>query len=297
MAMGEMFSEFEVSTLRDLTGFEHALASRLAALSSNISKELQRTERALSERLNQTSRRLKMAESEGEWRAILMETAARLCEKADVFFTSDEEIAGAPAFATAIETRDTVVTLRDVSQLSEKVTAQLGDAVSPRCYLFPILDKDSVPAVLYAEHPTPVDRHGLELLAAIAAGTAPSAPAPEPVAAPQPALIQLTGLTAPKARPPVPESDRAKHLAAQRFARVQVAKIILEHSDLVKLGRQNRNLYVTLKELIDSGRRKFRIDYVDPCPSMADYYHEELVRTLAQNDASQMGSEYSGALA
>jgi hypothetical protein len=302
MSMVEMFSEFEVSTLRELTGFEHSLSSRLAVLSADLAKELVRSERAWSERLNQTARRLRMAETEREWRAILVETASRMCQKADVFFTSDESIASAPAFATAIETKDTVVTLRDVSQLSERAIESLGAAVSTRCHLFPILDGEAVPAVLYAEHPVPMDRQVLELLATIAAGTMPRVVAPEPEATPAPALIQIGGITASKAGPaaaapsPVTDAERALHLAAQRFARVNVAKIILDHHHLLSFGRRNRTLYVTLKELIDSGRRRFRIDYVEKCSSMADYYHEELVRTLAQHDATQLGTEYPGAM-
>jgi hypothetical protein len=302
MSMAELFSEFEVSTLSELTRFEHSLSSRLAVLSADLAKELVRTERAWSERLNQTARRLRMAETEREWRAILIETASRMCQKVDVFFTSEEAIASAPAFATAIETKDTVVTLRDASQLSEKAIETLGEAISTRCHLFPILDGESVPAVLYAEHPVPIDRQVLELLATIAAGTMPRPVAAEPETIPSPALIQIGGVAAPKSAPnnnarvPVTEFDRAIHLAAQRFARVEVAKIILDHHHLISFGRRNRTLYVTLKEPIDSGRRRFRIDYVEKCPSMADYYHEELVRTLAQHDSTQLGTEYPGAM-
>ncbi len=84
-------------------------------------------------------------------------------------------------------------------------------------------------------------------------------------------------------------------LQAQRFARVRVAKMVLSSRRKLERGRQDGNLYVIFKEDIDLGRLEFRRQFMDFCPSMADYFHQELVHTLAKDDAKALGSEYPGA--
>ncbi|MCC6395211.1 MAG: hypothetical protein IT167_31770 [Bryobacterales bacterium] len=259
-----------------LSTFEDALRRRVTTLASELGSELARSERALSERFNQTARRLRLAETQAEWRTILLEAAAPFCAKAEVFFPGPA--LAAPAFAEVLESRETVVTLRDASQLSAPVAESLGPALSPRCYLFPILDAAAVAAILYAEAPADLlDRNALELLAALAAGSLPKAPPP-----PEPADA---------------ESKAAARLAlqARRYARVRVAKMILSSPRRLERGRQDGNLYVIFKEDIDLGRLEFRRQFVECCPSMADYFHQELVHTLAKDDAKALGSEYPGA--
>lgn len=313
MALADSFSEFEVSTRHLLAGLEHHVTSRLGEMSTSVARELTRAERAVSERFNQTARRLRLAETPGEWRTILAETARHFAGKAEIFLAAELDLEHAPAFATAIESKDTVVTLRDVSQLSEAVTEALGPALSPRCYLIPILHDEQTVAVIYAESSGPVDRHAMELLAALAAQTMPRVETPvvevlEPEPPAKPQLIQIAGIapaakpvTEPLAPPPaaepvMPDPDRALHLKARRFAKVQVARILLGQNEAVKTGRQVSKLYVYLKDTIDSGRQEFQTIYLEPCASMADYYHEELVRILAHDDATQLGTEYPGSL-
>ena len=48
---------------------------------------------------------------------------------------------------------------------------------------------------------------------------------------------------------------------------------------------------------IDSARDKFRQDFFLPCPTMVDYLHLELVRTLANDDPELLGTEYPGPMA
>ncbi|MCZ2147599.1 MAG: hypothetical protein LC126_07470 [Bryobacterales bacterium] len=259
-----------------LSTFGDDLRGRVSILSSELGSELARSERALSERFNQTARRLRLAETQAEWRAILLEAAAPFRAKAEVFFPGPALTA--PAFAEVLESRETVVTLRDASQLSAPVAESLGPALSPRCYLFPILDAAAVAAILYAEAPDDLlDRNALELLAALAAGSMPKAPPP-----PEPADA---------------ESKAAARLAlqARRFARVRVAKMILSSPRRLERGRRDGNLYVIFKEEIDLGRLEFRRQFVECCPSVADYFHQELVHTLAKDDAKALGSEYPGA--
>lgn len=297
MSLAESFADFEVATRQAFSQTEHALTSRLAELSGRLAKELERRERAQAERWNQLARRLRMAETSEEWKSILEEGAAAFAERVAVFFAGD--VADAPAFATAIESRDTVITMRSAGELTEEIAAKLGEALSPRCYLFPVMRGETVCAVLYAEDKAKPPREALELLAMLARDTMPVPPAEvveeEPEPEPAPVLIQIAPVA-----PVVPVAksweQEVRETQAKNFARRAVARLILYEQAAVETGRQNASLYVQLKEPIDSGRERYRQEFLQGTPSLSDYLHEELVRTLANNDPSKLGSEYPGAL-
>lgn len=295
MSLAESFADFEVATRQAFAQTEHALTNRLAELSGQLAKELERRDRAQSERLNQLARRLRMAESGEEWKSILEEGASTYAGRVAVF--TAEEVAEVPAFATAIESRDTVVTMRTAGELGEEIAERLGEPLSPRCYLFPVFSGEAVCAVLYAEDKQKPPREALELVAMLAANTMPIPPVvtvepepePEPEVVSAPVLIQIA---------PVQKSYEQQMLEtkARNFARREVARLILFSQPEVDSGRRSASLYVQLKDPIDSGRERYRQEFLQVSPSMTDYLHEELVRTLANDDPSKLGSEYPGAL-
>ena len=82
----------------------------------------------------------------------------------------------------------------------------------------------------------------------------------------------------------------------ERFARVQVAEMRLYKSHAVKEGRRHRDLYEALREDIDHTRNDFRRDFLSASPTMVDYVHVELLRTLANNDVELLGADYPGPL-
>jgi hypothetical protein len=100
--------------------------------------------------------------------------------------------------------------------------------------------------------------------------------------------------------PPAPDSlspaDRSLHLRAQRFASVQVAEMRLYQPAAVDAGRAQGDLYSALEEPSQSARQTFRQTFVSATPTMADYLHEELLRTLAKNNAATLGEKYPGPL-
>ena len=218
----------------------------------------------------------------------------------------------APAFAAAIETRDTLVAIRSSSELSPPIAAYIGEG-DPKVYLFPIVTRHDVPAVLFADTGV-VEVDALELLVAMAGGVLEPRQAALAAAAGQgDGLVTIT-VPAPTSAPaatsaptPAPtqkpeilswfslsREDRELHLRAQRFARVQVAQIRLYQSERVKNGRTAHDLYTSLKEEIDSAREAFRRDYLNASESMVDYLHLELVRTLANDDVEVLGQDYPG---
>jgi hypothetical protein len=93
----------------------------------------------------------------------------------------------------------------------------------------------------------------------------------------------------------MPPSEQQLHLRAQRFARVQAAEMRLYHADVVQSGRTHRNIYELLRQPIDSARETFRVQFFS-CPSMVDYLHLELTRTLANDETDLLGSSYPGPL-
>jgi hypothetical protein len=82
----------------------------------------------------------------------------------------------------------------------------------------------------------------------------------------------------------------------QRFARVKVAEIQLYHGAAVKAGRSARNLYASLQPHIDSAREAYKERFLTNGNGTADYLHLELVRALANDDATLLGPGYPGPL-
>ena len=127
-----------------------------------------------------------------------------------------------------------------------------------------------------------------------------AAPAP-PVEAPPPVVEALV----PEPLPAQPaavgfeiaqlsEADQKIHKDAKRFAKLLVSEIELYNKPKVADGRKNRDLYRRLKSDIDRSRQTFDKRFGKSLPKQFDYFHEELVRTLAANDASLLGSDYPG---
>jgi hypothetical protein len=103
-------------------------------------------------------------------------------------------------------------------------------------------------------------------------------------------LASLAALTAPSA---VVATD----VAAQRFAKVKIAEIQLYQAAAVKSGRAARDLYSALKPHIDAARRAFEERFLKNGSRTADYLHFELLRVLANDDATLLGPGYPGPLA
>jgi hypothetical protein len=301
------------------TEYQDALEARLreAVHSAGAAR------RDLVQKLNQTARRLRHFENEGQWSHTLVDATRDFCGRAALFLVRDrklhfeagrnidgsppaEDVAldAAPAFATAVETRDTLVALRMRGELSGPL-ADFLDEGSEKCCLFPIVTRQGVDAVLYTDSGE-IDVDALELLAGTAGAVVEARPAgvPKVNAAPPPAETLVTIVSAtvsePKQKPEIlswftlSREDRELHLRAQRFARVKVAGIRLYQSESVKNGRTAHDLYTSLQSEIDSARDAFRDEFLNASDSMVDYLHLELVRTLANDDVALLGQDYPG---
>ena len=79
---------------------------------------------------------------------------------------------------------------------------------------------------------------------------------------------------------------------ACRVARTLVGEIKLAHEKEVLEGRVNGDLYQRLRAPIDEGRKVYA-SRIDGEPG-TDYFHEEVVKILADNIVSRLGAEYPG---
>jgi hypothetical protein len=115
-------------------------------------------------------------------------------------------------------------------------------------------------------------------------------PQPEVQAAPQRANTR--GLELPVE---VPEEERRQHNDARRFARLLVSEIKLYNEQKVKEGRQAGDLYTRLREAVDRSRDMYEKRVAPPVNTKFDYFHYELVTTLAEGDPDKLGKDYPGA--
>ena len=102
-------------------------------------------------------------------------------------------------------------------------------------------------------------------------------------AAPAPAADAFANLT--------PE-DADVHRKAQRFARLLVDEIKLYNQVKVTEGRRNKDLYDRLKDDIEKSRITYKKRYGSTVAGDADYFSQELIRSLAEDDLSIMGANF-----
>jgi hypothetical protein len=91
------------------------------------------------------------------------------------------------------------------------------------------------------------------------------------------------------------DEERKLHIDARRFARLLVSEIKLYNEQKVSEGRSENDLYDRLREYIDRSREMYDKRVKPEVAQSYDYFHHELVNTLAEGDAAKLGSAYPGA--
>jgi hypothetical protein len=90
------------------------------------------------------------------------------------------------------------------------------------------------------------------------------------------------------------EAEQKVHKDARRFAKLLVSEIELYNKAKVAEGRNNRDLYRRLRTDIDRSRQTFEKRFGKTLSNQIDYFHDELVKTLAANDSEVLGPDYPG---
>jgi hypothetical protein len=261
--------------------------------------------REQAEQLNQAVRRMRIAPDAEELCATLTDAAAHLAGGAMLFrvaggtATSDQievPLADAPALAAAAGSQDPVIAAAMAGEVSAPLVELLSHAADTRVAIFPVVAGVRVAALVYCWGAVQVA--ALELLAQAASAVWSAIPVSPPMLAGIAAAPDRAAVKAPPAAAwqELPPAEQQIHLRAQRLARVQAAEIRLYHADVVQAGRNHRNLYEALRQPIDDARQAFRAQFFAGCPSMVDYLHLELTRTLANDDPDLLGSTYPGPL-
>lgn len=92
----------------------------------------------------------------------------------------------------------------------------------------------------------------------------------------------------------VPEDERRLHNDARRFARLLVSEIKLYNEQKVADGRQAGDLYDRLREAIDRSREMYDKRVQQAVADKFDYFHFELVSSLAEGEDVKLGAAYPG---
>lgn len=157
--------------------------------------------------------------------------------------------------------------------------------------------KDTAPEAAESSETSPVAVQAVSSFADPFAGHAPHHAAPAVVAAPVAVPVAAMAAAAPASVTVVPQmsaEDAEIHRKAQRFARLLMDEIKLYNQAKVAEGRKNRDLYDRLKEDIEKSRATFRKRYGNTAAANTDYFSQEIVRSLAEDDASLMGANFRG---
>jgi hypothetical protein len=286
----------------------------VAGLPAAIEDATETASREAAEALNQAIRRIAQSSTVSDALGALVDSTAAFCGAATVLSLQDGhaqpikskgtalssvpfEIAGAPALASLLDTKEPVAAAATPAQLSLPLAQALA-APDGRAYLFPLKVRQEVVAALASAGS--VQAGAIECLCEAASLKLeillPPPPPPPPPAPPAPQVKEVKEAKRESSAwdSLSPEVQRL-HLQAQRFSRVKVAEVRLYHAEAVREGRAKSDLYGGLREEIDNLRAEYQKDFATT-PTMVDYLHLEILRTLAHDDDRLLGANYPGPL-
>ena len=119
------------------------------------------------------------------------------------------------------------------------------------------------------------------------------APAIEvPVAVQTPVQSSVQPVAPETSAPEMSAADADTHKRAHRFARLLIDEIKLYNKAKVEDGLKSRDLYDRMRDDIDKSRATYVKRYGHTVAASADYFVQELIRGLAQGDASALGNNF-----
>lgn len=182
------------------------------------------------------------------------------------------------------------------------------------CLVLPLVVKDKVAALIYADAGTSEDNafdaSALSVLTRFAAlwleagamrrpetaaPVAETRQAPGAITTQAPPAMASAAATAMASSAPVStpvSGDVDLHNKARRFAKLLVEEIMLYNKVKVNEGKKNQDLYTRLREDIEKSRATYDKRYGETAVASAGYFNQELVRILADNDLSLMGDGF-----
>jgi hypothetical protein len=290
------------------------VAEELERNAARVAVEVrERSQREVADHLNQGVRRMRQAPDGRDLGAALVDAAVPFAsgvallrvehtmafgegirgvpdERVATFRKREIALGSAPALAEAVRSRDPVTAAAAPGEISEELASLAAAYESGRVFLYPVTVGDRVPALLCAWGE--VRGSAMELLAQIAGAALGTLARRADLLSIAPAL---NGTKAePSAWEVLSNDEQQLHLRAQRSARVQVAQMLLLEPEALRAGRGKHDIYGAMRVRIDEAREAFYKRFFTATPTMVDYLHLELVRTLANDDLELLGKEYPG---
>ena len=219
----------------------------------------------------------------------------------------------------------------NASEFDRNLISKFGSPGNGQVAVLPLLLKDKISALVYADggEGSNLDTAALDVLvratsawlevisqrkqaqkedSSAAPEISHSTPSNDPFAAHAPmhsakaqhaqeaapvAMSAAAGVAASGAPASMPVGEDGEvHRKAQRFARLLMDEIKLYNQAKVSEGRKHRDLYDRLKEDIEKSRVTYQKRYGNTAAASADYFNQELVRSLADGDASLLGNNF-----
>jgi hypothetical protein len=112
-----------------------------------------------------------------------------------------------------------------------------------------------------------------------------------------PADLSPAPPTAPEEASQWSEEEQRQHADALRFARLLVSELKLYNEQAVMQGRRARDIYSHIKQNIDLSRQMYQRRVTENITRRRDYFHEEMVKLLAEGDSESLGRSYPGSQA
>src|SRR5438477_4801874 len=172
----------------------------------------------------------------------------------------------------------------EISRVASSVAAVAAEEmpVAPREQVRPVPEAPS-PTVA----PAPSIEHHPRLETAVPTSSAPvvqgqihireTVHLPEPASTP---AFDLNGLTS---------EEQELHRRANRVAKVSMQDIKMLHPEQVRLGRENKDLCIRLKDDIEKAHREYDRRFKPIMDHPVDYFYRWMVEILAEGDSSALG--------
>jgi len=156
---------------------------------------------------------------------------------------------------------------------------------------------------------SPVEAEISRLTASVAAEAPAAAPEPSrPVSAPRPPAATAPAHSEVPAPPPVEEApkrdtgyspdfdvnrltpeEQELHRRANRVAKVSMQDIKMLRPEQVRLGRENKDICIRLKDDIEKAHREYDRRFKPIMDHPVDYFYRWMVEILAEGDAAALG--------
>jgi hypothetical protein len=269
---------------------------------------------AVGERINACLAAIQDASTQADILRKLLEATAQFAPRAALFvvragsaagwqglgFDDNDAISGAnlalstPLIARAMQDRSPAE--GGAAEFDTALAKRLKPPPRGKCTVLPLVVKDKVAALIYVDSGSTacgsVDIAPLSSLTRFAGVwlELSALRRSERVPGEDPQSEAASAPAPPAERPAEEDSETSKK--ARRFAKLLVEEIKLYNQAKVNEGRQNGDLYERLREDIEKSRATYEKRYGQSVAASGEYFNQELVRILADNDIKLMGNNF-----